>query len=646
MLSPPERLPLDQWAEKHFYLSSEYAPRTGPIRLYNFQREVFNAFTDENTQEIVLMSSTQMVKTLTMQAALAYIIACVPGPVLMLFEKDRDGAEFSTKRLAPMLRDSPILTGKVLETSHGPGAKKATNTILSKTFPNGSLSLTGTQVGGNLASKTIQYLLMDEIDRYAADVDREGDPIELAMNRVMQFKPRHKVIMACSPTLEHSSKILRQYNQTDMRQYWVPCHTCGESQVLDFWTGVKFDKFDQHGVKLTNLERAKSARYECIHCHARWTDLQRINACEKGVWKARRPFAGKAGFHISHLYSPKKSIQEIVAHYLRVRKDRTKHKTFINTVLAEPWIELGVTPDEELLYKRRESYPFGENAVVPQRGLFLTAAVDVQESPPRLEVEVRAWGRDRESWSVDYQIIQAFSTDAHRTPLPVNSPEVWAELDRRVLQREYRHESGNTLSIWAIGIDTGMNPQPVYNFALTHPQPAYNIAGGVSIHSQKTVVPVKGGNDENKIIHSVTNESAARRKQGVRIVHVGTQCIKAELFDNLRYSKSASEPTPNRIHFPRYDMQYFLGLCSERRVITEKGLAVWQKRFERNEPLDLAVYNRAMYALCADRFKEHHWKALEEALAPRCVVEQEPEIPRPLQVIRAPRKVAPAWMNR
>ena len=32
-----------------------------------------------------------------------------------------------------------------------------------------------------------------------------------------------------------------------------------------------------------------------------------------------------------------------------------------------------------------------------ERQIFYTASLDVQESPPRLEVEVKAWGRDREN---------------------------------------------------------------------------------------------------------------------------------------------------------------------------------------------------------------------------------------------------------
>src|SRR6185437_509482 len=109
---------------------------------------------------------------------------------------------------------------------------------------------------------------------------------------------------------------------------------------------------------------------------------------------------------------------------------RQRYQVFVNTTLAELWQEEGETPDEDVLMGRRETYPAGEAAVVPERGLFLTCAVDVQENPARLEYEVVAWGRDRENWSVDYGIVQAFADEEKKHALPVTAEAVWDELDR------------------------------------------------------------------------------------------------------------------------------------------------------------------------------------------------------------------------
>jgi len=76
-------------------------------------------------------------------------------------------------------------------------------------------------------------------------------------------------------------------------------------------------------------------------------------------------------------------------------------QVFINTVLGETWAQQGEAPDWQRLYERREDYKIG---AVPAGGLFLTAGVDVQRD--RIECEVVAWGRGKESWSVEYRVFE------------------------------------------------------------------------------------------------------------------------------------------------------------------------------------------------------------------------------------------------
>jgi phage terminase large subunit GpA-like protein len=64
-----------------------------------------------------------------------------------------------------------------------------------------------------------------------------------------------------------------------------------------------------------------------------------------------------------------------------------------------------------------------------------------------------------------------------------------------------------------------------------------------------------------------------------------------------------------------YDRAYFDGLCSEVRVVLENGQIEYKKKpgQERNEPLDLAVYNLAMAAIVGvDRFTPERWAELRE----------------------------------
>jgi phage terminase large subunit GpA-like protein len=286
-------------------------------------------------------------------------------------------------------------------------------------------------------------------------------------------------------------------------------------------------------------------------------------------------------------------------------------KVFNNTALARPWRDEGQAPAEDLLYSQREDYPQGDNAVIPKRGLFLVAGVDVQ--PDRLEVEVVAFGRNNESWSIAYEVIRAFAADGI-TPLPVNSPEVWIELEKKILNRQWKHELGGTLQIWLMAIDTGDKPKPVYDFTLRHPQPSFSIAGNMNVSSMRCVVAIKGTADDLKVIASVSAEDVARRRGGIKIVGIGTNFVKTHLFDSLRFVKpDAKEAVPNAAHFPKYSLDYFKGLCSEERTVTDAGKVHFAKKgSQRNEPLDCRVYAIAAAVMCGvDRFQEQHWRHLE-----------------------------------
>jgi phage terminase large subunit GpA-like protein len=576
---PPKRLSLSQWAEQRFVLSREYSSISGLLELYEFQREPFDAFTDPRVQKIVLKVGTQMLKTLLIQAALAYIIAEQPGPTLLLQPKENDAETFSKERLDPMFRDCDLPV--------------RSSTILFKEFPNGSLTLAGAIAPGNMARRSIQYLFGDEVNKYPVSAGNEGDPISLADKRTMTFGTRAKRILACSPTVP-TGKISREYDASDQRKPWIPCPKCGEFQILT-WPQVKWNN------KLPKHERAATAHYECEHCGAEWNDGQRYSAVKQVQWRAEAPFRGTAGFWISHLYSPLKTLGQIVDEYLDTKDDPNESKVFTNTTLAEDYIEKGEAPAWKRLYERREYYPIG---VVPEGGLLLTAAVDIQAN--RFEFEVKAWAPDRQSWSVYYEVIP-IPTDADKNPLPSMAWKRLAEL----IARTWPTAEGGSMQVMTVSIDTGFNPDPAYRFCARYPQPAHSPTGS-RVHSYRTVVPIKGGHSSFKLIEKVSDVDAARKRNGLRIVTVGVSYAKQQIYDRLRLpGPMGEEPYPDGYcHHPDYSQEYFEGLCAETRVAKEKGGFEWRKD-GRNEPLDLAVYNELAAVLSGrDIFTAAHWDEL------------------------------------
>lgn len=639
--TPPKTQSLSEWVEDNMYLSSEYSPRTGPLIPFHFQRAILDSFTDPDVREIVIMCSTQLVKTLFIQCVIAYVACEDPGPMLLLLPKEDAARKFSRTRLGPMIRDCPKLATRISSSLHD-----GTATMLTKEFPGGSLIVATASTAIDVAAQTVRIVMSDEIDKYQT-LKNEGDPNYLAWKRAANYGSRKKRIQTCSPTSKYTSRIGHAYRGSDQRKPWVECPACGTWQVLTFFTSTADDGTTSNGYSsrssggvwfdssLPHDQSPATARYLCVNkaCAASrpaggWTDVQRKIACESLEWRADAPFTGIAGFWISKLYSPWESMSDLVANFLSVKDNREQYRSFMNTDLAEEWEDRGETPDHELLYERREPYPFGVNAVIPQRACFLTCAVDVQQSPPRLEYEVAAWGRHDENWSIEYGSIQAYPLDAAgledptQPPLSVDHPRVWQKFDLTVLQRSYMHESGNLLPIWVCAIDTGNMADPVYKFARRKLQLAYSPAGPKMIGA-RTVVPIKGNDDAVSILSRMSRENPtyAPRSQGVRIVMVGTHFGKQKLFSSLMHYRPAADgtlsgaPAPNCHHFPMYDKDYFLGVTAELLVVDRDGRKHYEKRYPRNEPLDLKIYNMAAAELAGmSKFQEAHWQAIERKL--------------------------------
>lgn len=604
---PPERLSLSEWTERNFILSPEYSAQTGPLQLLGWQRQIFDSFTDPRVSRIVLMTGTQLVKTLFIQAAIAYSVSVEPGPILVSQPKDEDASTFSRERISTMLRDIPALRSLVGEAK----ARDSSNTIAHKLFPGGSLSIVGANTPGNFARRTIKYLFCDEIDKYQPTA--EGDQIALGIERTIWYGTRAKIILTCSPTVDGRSRIQRFYADTDQQRPWVPCPGCGERHVLK-WANVRW-----------NVGRPETARYICPFCRAEWNDRDRWKAVDLSEWRAEAPFRGARGHWISHLYSPRKTLGYMADDFLRKKaQGRDALQVFINTSLAELWREEGERPNWEILKARAEDYPCNDDAVVPMAASFVTAAVDFQRE--WLQVELKAWGRGRENWSLGTWRVEEY--DANGNPLQTSDPKYRAWL-RMFLAREWPHECGVSIPILAMGADTGSMPNPVYELARECNRPAFTSVG-TRIEVARTFVPVKGAstNEQHlRLIVAVSPESAARKRGGIRIVTVGSGYAKQEFYSSLQLRQNADGSFPAGFcHFPRrYDDSVFQSYCAEERVVHATGSVEWVKVFERNEALDCHNYNRALASLVGvDQWNENHWAALERQLG---ITRSKPQIP-------------------
>ena len=116
-MSPPPRRTVSEWADSERRLSPEASAEAGWWRTDRaaYQRGIMDAVNDPAIENIVIMSGAQIGKTEILLNILGYYISHDPSPILVLQPTLSMAQAFSKDRLAPMLRDTPALKGKVAD---------------------------------------------------------------------------------------------------------------------------------------------------------------------------------------------------------------------------------------------------------------------------------------------------------------------------------------------------------------------------------------------------------------------------------------------------------------------------------------------------------------------------------------------------
>ena len=234
---PPEKLTLDEWADKYRRLSPESSAEAGTWRTDRtpYLREPMQAFTDPKVRNIVMVAASQVGKSELELNAIGYIIDQAPGSV-MYVQPNLDAArKFSRLRISPMIRDCKTLKNKV----HNVKSRSSGNTILQKSFPGGMLTITGSESPSALASTPARYIIGDERDRWSKSAGSEGDPWELLKARQATFY-NAKSIEVSTPTIKGSSPIETSFLLGTQERWCHKCPECGEYTNI-VWDKIRFE---------------------------------------------------------------------------------------------------------------------------------------------------------------------------------------------------------------------------------------------------------------------------------------------------------------------------------------------------------------------------------------------------------------------
>jgi phage terminase large subunit GpA-like protein len=567
-LRPPPKLTLSQWASKYAVLSAETSAQTGRFRAYAYQVGIMDAVTDPAVNEITVMKSARVGYTKILDHVLGYFIHQDPSPCLVVQPRVEDAEDYSSTEVEPMLRDTPVIAEIVGDLK----AKDSKQKLLKRVFRNGaSISFVGANSPGGFRRITARVVLFDEVDGYPiTGAGKEGDQIRLGKRRAQTFW-NSKFVVGSTPTIKGESRIEKNYLLSDQRRFFVPCPHCGEHQVLE-WGGAE----TPHGIKWDVDEAGngipETAYYACKANGCVIRDAEKPGMLERGEWRATAPFNGHAGFHIWSGYSldPKASWPALVKEWLEVAHDPLERQTFINTVLGEPYEDRGERAlAEDRLLARCEAWA-GD---VPDGVALLTAGVDVQDD--RVEIEVVGWGRNEESWSIDYEI---FTGD-------LEQPEFWERVDRYLL-REWLRADGRPFKLEAACIDTGgSHTEMVYQFC--------------KARIGRRIWGIKGASEQGGQRSPIwpTKVPSRKTRRSYRPTMIGTNAAK----DAVRARLHIDKPGSGYMHFPAdRDLAYFQQITAERLIVklsAGRKYRVWDCPSGRaNEALDCRVYGIAALA--------------------------------------------------
>lgn len=197
--------------------------------------------------------------------------------------------------------------------------------------------------------------------------------------------------------------------------------------------------------------------------------------------------------------------------------------------------------------------------------------------------EVVGWGRDHESWSIDYKVFEGpTGIEAGDTPDDDETmTNVWTEM-AEYLQSSFNGTGGQTFRIQCVAIDSGYQTAIVYKFCKRY--------------AAKRWFAVKGMSDPFKPLLSKPTLSGQNPK--VRLFPIGTNAAKDEVFASLK----VASPGPAYCHFPDrqpYNEDAHMKQLASERMVTHTSNARTYRRYEkvspnvRNEALDVRVYATA-----------------------------------------------------
>lgn len=603
-MRPPLPPDLTRWCEENIEFP-EGSPVPGPFDIgkFPFLREIHEVLSPEHPcREVTIKGSAQWGKTVSIiHPTLGAWHEYTPLDSLVVHPTDAAAKEWKTTKWLRLCRTSPSL-GRIF----GTGSSNETITDQETLDRAGSLKTVSAGSPASLTGTSRRLVIMDDLAKF--DMTDKGDPDALAVSRASGFEDA-KILRVSTSLIKGTCRISNVFARSDQRHYEVPCPHCGHYQALT-WENFKAS---------IDPERLHAAHFTCERCQEAIRQGHRERIMGGGHWRAYNPNGDHPGFFLWRVYAPMRDWTSVAVDYaimmgwtrITTGEASTEKKpdleaeteqVFYNDVLGLAYEQATDAPDWEMLRDRTENADAADEdlgvlpkGTVPAGGYLLTAGIDCQDD--RTELQVCAFGRNRQRWVVDYIVI----------PHHVGSEEGRAALNAQ-LKRTWKTSLGLPLALDVVAIDGGTWTDDVWSWAKTHPPSRVIVVKGASTQNGPIMMPMKF--DRRK--------DGKLRRRDKRGFMLNVSSMKGTFYNWLKVTDLEARG------FCRFAQglgdEFYRQITSEIRTLsrTRTGVVVakWDlvEPTRRNEGLDTAIYAEAAarrkgWASMTDA----EWDLLEEA---------------------------------
>ena len=380
-----------EWAQENLRLPLKTSPNCpGPLSFagQEYLREPLEALRDDSVTHLVLAFGAQVAKTTFCITAFAYMRAHEASPALWALPSKDLAKAFVRERFLPFVEaNSWLIDGLPREAIGGLGIQ----------FAEANLSFVGVNSPGDLSSRPVSWVVMDEAAKYEHKVKTEASPDKLVEARTRSFV-RKKIIQCSTPsTAEHP--FWQTFLQTAQKHYFVPCPHCGEKFELKFSERSLRWQHPPEGEKLDLDTVRRTTHYVCPHCCERIYEKHKPEMMAGGEWRAMNASADsqKLGYCLNSLYSRWLSWGDIAVAFVEAMRSND-YQDFVNSILAEPYSQYEVRVRTEVVEKLRD--PMYARGTVPHGVKYLSVAYDCHQSEQFWCVCGHGYGG--EQWVIDW----------------------------------------------------------------------------------------------------------------------------------------------------------------------------------------------------------------------------------------------------